>query len=80
MDADQMEIEGLKLLHADLTEKIIGVYYDVYNEIGHGFLESVYSNAMHRALVQAGLSVTGEPIDAFVRFQKKSAFIRVNPR
>jgi len=60
MDADQMEIEGSKLMHADLTEKIIGVYYDVYNEIGHGFLESVYSNAMHRALVQAGLSVQRE--------------------
>ena len=55
-----METEGSKLLHSELTEKIIGVYYDVYNEIGHGFLESVYSNCMHRALTQAGLSAQRE--------------------
>jgi GxxExxY protein len=55
-----MENEGSKLLYAELTEKIIGVYYEVYNEIGHGFLESVYSNSLHRALSQAGLSVERE--------------------
>jgi GxxExxY protein len=49
-----------QILHADLTEKIIGVYYDVYNEVGRGFLESVYSNCMHRALTQAGLSAQRE--------------------
>ena len=52
-----MENESSKLLHVELTEKIIGVYYDVYNEIGHGFLESVYGNCMQRALIQAGLQV-----------------------
>ena len=39
-----------KMLHHDLTEKIIGVFYDVYNELGHGFLESVYETAMVIAL------------------------------
>ena len=33
------------LLHADLTEKIIGAYFDVYNGLGYGFLEKVYENA-----------------------------------
>jgi hypothetical protein len=33
-----MQAENLK--HHELTEKIIGVFYDVYNELGHGFLES----------------------------------------
>jgi GxxExxY protein len=47
-------------VHSDLTENFIGVYYDVYNEIGHGFLESVYSNCMHRALSEVGLSVERE--------------------
>src|SRR5437870_1269904 len=46
-----------KLKYPELTEKIIGVYYDVYNEIGHGFLESVYSNCMQIALIGAGLEV-----------------------
>ncbi len=52
MNADQ---RGLK--HRELTEKIIGVFYDVYNELGHGFLESVYEEAMAVALPQGGLRV-----------------------
>lgn len=44
-------------LHADLTGRIIGVFYDVYNELGHGFLESVYQSAMGIALEEAGLTV-----------------------
>jgi GxxExxY protein len=61
MNADQsMETERSKLLHSELTEQIIGVYYDAYNEIGHGFLESVYSNSLYRALTQAGFSAQRE--------------------
>jgi GxxExxY protein len=41
----------------EVTEKIIGVFYDVYNELGHGFLESVYEQAMMIALSEAGLHV-----------------------
>jgi GxxExxY protein len=44
---------GLK--HSALTEKIIGVFYDVYNELGHGFLESVYEQALAVAFSEAGL-------------------------
>jgi len=55
-----MEKQDSKLLHSELTEKILGVYYDVYNEIGHGFLESVYNNCMFLALTKAGLSVRRE--------------------
>jgi GxxExxY protein len=43
------------LKHGDLTEKVIGVFYEVYNELGFGFLESVYHRAMLIALNQAGL-------------------------
>ena len=48
------------LKHAEITEKIIGVFYEVYNELGEGFLESVYQNAMSLALGQAGLHVARE--------------------
>jgi len=44
---------GLK--HAELTDKIVGVYYDVYNELGYSFLESVYEESMAMALREAGL-------------------------
>jgi GxxExxY protein len=50
----------ISLKHADLTERVIGIFYDVYNELGHGFLESVYRNAMRLALVEAGLKVSYE--------------------
>jgi GxxExxY protein len=52
-----MQSGSESLKHRDLTEKIIGVFYDVYNELGHGFLENVYEQALAIALVQAGLSV-----------------------
>jgi GxxExxY protein len=45
------------LMHADITEKIIGVFFEVYNELGPGFLESVYEQAMAIALSDAGLRV-----------------------
>jgi len=43
------------LKHSELTFKIIRVFYDVYNELGHGFLESTYASAMVVALQEAGL-------------------------
>ena len=33
------------------TEKIIGQFYGVYNELGSGFLESVYVESLRLALV-----------------------------
>lgn len=43
--------------HAELTEKIIGAYYDVYNSLGYGFLEKVYENALVIELRQRGFQV-----------------------
>jgi GxxExxY protein len=54
--------------HVDLTQRIIGVFYDVYNELGPGFLESVYREAMRLALTEANLAVTTEvPIPVHFR-------------
>ena len=55
MDTDERQLRGK---HDDLTQKIIGVFYDVYNELGCGFLESVYREAMRLDLGHAGLKVT----------------------
>jgi GxxExxY protein len=49
------EKDGLK--HGTLTHKILGVFYDVYNELGHGFLESVYHRSLVVALDTVGLNV-----------------------
>jgi GxxExxY protein len=55
-----MQESTSKLKHPELSEKIIGVFYDVYNEIGSGFLESVYCKCMQIALHQAGLHAQRE--------------------
>jgi GxxExxY protein len=52
MNADN---SGLK--YENLTGGIIKVFYDVYNELGFGFAESVYEKAMALALPQAGMRV-----------------------
>lgn len=60
---------GLK--HSELTQKIIGIFYDVYNELGHGFLESTYAEALMAALGESGLSAAREvPMPVWFRGRK----------
>jgi hypothetical protein len=44
---------GLK--HGELTEKLIGIFFNIYNELGHGFLESVYEQAFSIGLAENGI-------------------------
>ena len=53
-------MENAKLLHADVTEAIIGAFYHVYNSLGVGFLEMVYRNAMAVSLRKQGFDVKTE--------------------
>lgn len=39
----------------DITEKIIGCAFRVYNKMGFGFLESVYENCLQIELKKSGL-------------------------
>ncbi len=48
----------MKLAERELTERIIGVFFSVHNELGYGFLESVYENAMCVALREAGIEIS----------------------
>ncbi|MFV1976158.1 MAG: GxxExxY protein [Candidatus Scalindua sp.] len=41
MNADYQDYK-----YIELTEKIIEIYYRVYNKLGYGFLEKIYENAM----------------------------------
>ncbi|HLG15529.1 MAG TPA: GxxExxY protein [Blastocatellia bacterium] len=70
IDADK---RGLK--HEELTRKIIGVFYEVYNELGPGFLESVYEGAMEIALAEAGLRVERQvPVPVWFRGRQVGDF------
>jgi GxxExxY protein len=54
------------LIHSELTDKIIGCVYDVYNALGHGFVEKVYENALVLKLRQMGLNITQQaPIKVY---------------
>lgn len=63
-----MEKSFGQLKHAELTDKILKVFYQVYNELGFGFLESVYENATAIALIEAGMRVRQQvPIPVYFR-------------
>jgi len=46
--------------YEDITHEIIGCAYNVFNQLGFGFLESVYRKAMIIELGKAGLKVDEE--------------------
>jgi GxxExxY protein len=52
MDANEHERK-----HWDLCHDIVGIFYAVHKELGFGFLEAVYEEALLIALTEAGFSV-----------------------
>lgn len=56
----------MKYEHKEITEKIIGCCYTVYNKMGFGFLESVYEKCLLIELGKAGLKFQNQnPINVF---------------
>ena len=51
----QIYADQLGLKHSELTDKLIGIFFDIYNELGHGFLESVYEQAFSVSLGERGI-------------------------
>jgi GxxExxY protein len=56
------------LIEEALTRSVIRVFYDVYNGLGYGLLESVYANALERDLVARGHGVARE-VGVIVRYK-----------
>jgi GxxExxY protein len=48
------------LLERNTTSAIIGAFYEVYNRLGFGFLELVYSLALEQELLERGHKVHRE--------------------
>ena len=58
MATDETRIEhgtGLPLLHADVTEQVIGAAFEVHRLLGFGFLEKVYQRALQAELNLRGM-------------------------
>jgi GxxExxY protein len=75
MQSPQINADERRYKHSELTDKIIGIFYDVYNELGFGFLESVYESAMALAFTEQGLSFERQvPIPVYFHNQKIGAY------
>ena len=72
MDTDGAQIDSEKdYPHSDLTEQIIGAAFEVHNDLGDGFLEKVYENALLMELRERGMAVTAQP-EIPVRYKGKT--------
>jgi len=61
-----MKTDYEDIKHKELTERIINIFYKVYNKLGYGFLEKVYENAMLREFKKENIpAVSQSPIKVF---------------
>ena len=61
--------------HDILTSRVLRCFYDVYNSLGAGYNESIYSAALAIALRDAGISFRREHfVDVFFREQKVGSY------
>ena len=66
MDRQGGQDKALK--HEQITGSVIGCAFEVINELGAGFLESVYEKALLLALLQKGLSAIAQhPVKVMFR-------------
>lgn len=47
----------MEILHKELSDKILDAFFEVYNELGYGFLERVYQNSLYLELIAQGHKV-----------------------
>ena len=63
------------ILHEDITDRTLKAFFDVHWELGPGFVESVYANAMAMALMDAGLKIEREVrVTVYFRGRKVGSF------
>lgn len=63
-----MKDSSSTLMHAETTQVILGAFYDVYNQLGPGFLESVYEGSLQIVLEEAGVAIQRQP-EVLVHFR-----------
>jgi GxxExxY protein len=55
MHSPQINADDRRYKYSELTEQIIGIFYEVYNELGAGFLEKFYEEAMALVFKERGI-------------------------
>ena len=72
---DSQDGRDNELRHGELTRSIIGCAFEVANELGSGFLESVYEKALAAVLRDKGVSVQSQqPVAVYFRGQTVGDF------
>ncbi len=60
----------------ELTEKVIGCAYEVHRELGAGFLEKVYENALGIRLTEVGINSKQQaPLPVYYHGQRVGDFV-----
>ena len=54
---DFQKLSDYPYKYSNITERIIGCFYTVYNALGYGFLEKVYENSITIELSKVGFQV-----------------------
>jgi GxxExxY protein len=68
-------ISGIHILRRNTTKDILESFFLVYNELGRGFVESVYRNALSVALDERGvLNFREAPLDVFFHGARVGSF------
>ena len=55
------QITQIDFMQAEKTKLIIQAFYTVYNELGYGFIENVYQNALYKELLRMGVPCVAHP-------------------
>jgi GxxExxY protein len=65
---DKQDGQDMELKHEQITKSVIGCAFEVINELGAGFLESVYEKALLLTLRRKGLSAVSQyPVKVMFR-------------
>jgi len=67
-EQDGQDGQDKKIRYEAITQAIIGAAFEVSNELGAGFLESVYEKALLQVLYEKGIAATAQkPIKVMFR-------------
>ncbi|MFZ5657128.1 MAG: GxxExxY protein [Pseudomonadota bacterium] len=70
-----MNTDAEHLASASTTERVIRAFHATYNELGYGFLESVYESALAICMADEGLVVERQvPVPVYFRGQAVGDF------
>jgi GxxExxY protein len=71
MHSPQINADGRRYKYSELTEQVIGIFYEVYNELGSGFLEKIYEEAMALVFKERAIAFQQQvPIPVWFHGQK----------